>query len=73
MAGHGSVSVRQAAALLDAVPLLIADLGEHAGKGLRRGAGLRARETRERRDHDHPGLGLPPRVDDRQRSRPMFR
>ena len=37
---------------------------DDAGERLRRRAGLRRRDPGERRDHDHPRLGLPPRVDD---------
>ena len=48
----------------------MARLVEHRGVDRRerpRGrAGLERRHARERGDHDHPGLGLPPRVDDRR-------
>src|SRR5205823_3529675 len=46
-------------------PLLVDDLRFDARERLRRGAGLRRRRSGERGDQDHPGLRLPPRVDDR--------
>src|SRR5437762_3382851 len=47
------------------LPFLVDDLRLDARERLRRGAGLRRRRSRERREQDHPGLRLPPRVDDR--------
>src|SRR5581483_2127686 len=54
-----------AAARADLLALLVVDRRLDAGERLRRRARLGGRDPRQRRDHDHPGLGLPPRVDDR--------
>ncbi len=59
-----------AAALLDLLALLVDDRRGDPGERLRRRAGLRRRHSGQRRDEDHPGLGLPPRVDDRARASP---
>ena len=50
----------------DLVALLVEDRGVHARERPGRRAGLERRHSRQRRDHDHPRLGLPPRVDDRR-------
>ena len=55
----------QAAADLDLLAALVANLRGDAGKRPRRRAGLERRDAGQRRDHDRAGLGLPPRVDDR--------
>src|SRR5207248_11440895 len=55
-----------ASAGTDLVPLLVVDGRVDGRKRLRRRAGLRGRYTRQRRDQDHSGLGLPPGVDDRR-------
>src|SRR6266545_2566759 len=49
----------------DLVPLLVVDGGVDPGEGSRGRAGLQRRHARQRRDHDHPRLGLPPGVHDR--------
>src|SRR5688572_19517054 len=54
-----------AAAHLDRLAVVIEDLRVDARKGLRGRAGFRRHETWQRRDHDRPGLGLPPGIDDR--------
>src|SRR6266498_4459923 len=53
-----------AAARSDLLALLVVDGGLDAGERLRRRARLERRDPRQRRDQDHPRLGLPPRVDD---------
>ena len=63
--GPGPLEHEVAAALLDPLALLVQHGRLDAGKRLRRRARLRRRHTGQRRDHDHPRLGLPPRVDDR--------
>ena len=46
--------------------MLVVDAGLDSRERLRRAARLQRRDPRQRRDQDHAGLGLPPRVDDRR-------
>src|SRR5207244_9373340 len=46
--------------------LLVVDGRVDGGKGLGRRAGLQRRDAGQRSDEDHPGFGLPPRVDHRR-------
>src|SRR5207237_9551537 len=62
--GPGAGQREQAAADLDALTFLIADLGEHARERLRARTRLQIRDPGKRRDHDHAGLRLPPRIHD---------
>src|SRR5581483_10636622 len=50
----------------DLVALLVEDRRGDARERLRRRARLGRDDPRQRRDENHPGLGLPPRVDDRR-------
>src|SRR6185437_113285 len=49
----------------DGLPALIDDVRLYPGQWQRARARLRAGDSGERRDEDHPGLRLPPGVDDR--------
>src|SRR5262249_33841748 len=55
-----------AAARTDLVALLVEHTRIDAREGPCRRARLQRRDTGQRRDEHHPGLGLPPRVDDRR-------
>ena len=62
--GPGPLEHEVAASLLDALPLLVQHRCLDTGERPRRRAWLRGRHAWQRRDQHHPGLRLPPRVDD---------
>src|SRR2546428_13576572 len=47
------------------MPLPIDNINDDAGQRPRSGSGFRRHGSRNRRNHDGSGFGLPPRVDDR--------
>src|ERR1039458_7287436 len=62
--GIGRALIPPAVACGHRLALLVAHLGLNAEERPRRRAGLGGHRAGNRRDHDRPGLGLPPGIDD---------